>query len=95
MNLYDVLQKPKLTEKSVAAQGAHNQYTFIVDRRATKFQIREAVEALFKVNVVSVQTLRAPGKWKRVGKNVGKLADQKKAVVTLKEGQRLEFVEGV
>ncbi|OGQ21952.1 MAG: 50S ribosomal protein L23 [Deltaproteobacteria bacterium RIFCSPLOWO2_02_FULL_44_10] len=95
MNLYDVIRKPRLTEKSVAAQGAHNQYTFVVDRRATKYQIRQAIEQLFKVNVIALQTSRMPGKWKRVGKNVGKLADQKKAIATLQDGQRIEFVEGV
>lgn len=89
---YDVLQKPLLTEKAVAQKEKLNAIVFRVHPEATKTQIKEAVEKFFTVKVVAVRTLNFDGKAKRFGKNTGRRQDWKKAVVTLKEGEKLEFV---
>ena len=68
---------------------------FEVDRRANKIQVKEAVERIFRVKVLKVRTQRVPGKIRRVGRNWGQRPDWKKAVVTLREGDRIEFFEGV
>lgn len=94
MKINQVLKRPLITEKTTARQGESNQYFFEVDTRATKQDVRSAVEGIFKVDVTAVRTLNVPGKRKRVGKNVGMTSDWKKAVVTLKEGQRIEILEG-
>jgi large subunit ribosomal protein L23 len=94
MKTTDVIKMPLVTEKGSANQQSAGQYLFAVDRRATKFDVKNAVQELFKVKVEAVRTLVVPGKYKRVGKNVGKLADWKKAVVTLAEGNRIDFIEG-
>jgi len=91
---HQVLKRPLITEKGTAKQGESNQYFFEVDRKATKYDVRNAVQQVFKVNVTAVRTMNAPGKRKRVGKNVGMTSDWKKAIVTLKEGQRIEILEG-
>lgn len=69
-------------------------YTFKVPLRANKVEIRKAVEAVFGVKVKSVATLRTMGKFKRMGKYIGKRPDYKKAIVTLQEGETIEFFEG-
>ncbi len=89
---YDVLQKPLLTEKAMAQKENLNAVVFKVHPEATKTQIKEAVEKFFTVKVESVRTLNFDGKTKRFGKNIGRRQDWKKAVVTLKEGEKLEFV---
>lgn len=88
-----VIKKPLITEKGSISQQTTNQYCFAVDIDATKNDIRTAVEDFFKVNVRSIRTLIMPAKYKRVGKNVGRTSEWKKAVVTLAEGERLEFLE--
>lgn len=94
MDLYDVLKRPVVTERSTAAMEA-NKYTFEVDLRATKTQIKQAVEQIFKVTVVKVNTTRVPGKVRRRGRTEGRTPDWKKAVVTLQEGDRIPIVEGL
>lgn len=94
MKTHMVLRRPLITEKSTAKQGEVNQYFFEVDKKATKHDVRNAVEDIFNVTVVSVRTLNVHGKRKRVGKNVGMTSDWKKAVVTIKEGERIEILEG-
>lgn len=93
--LYDILQRPLVTEKSNLAKEAHNKVAFIVDINANKQQIKEAVEALFKVKVEGVQTTTIRGKMKRQGRYLGKRANLKKAVVTLKEGYTIDFMGGI
>lgn len=88
-----VIKKPLITEKGSVSQQAANQYCFAVDMGATKSDIRVAVEDLFKVNVRNIRTMIMPAKYKRVGKNVGRTSEWKKAIVTLAEGERLEFLE--
>lgn len=93
MRVHQVLRRPLITEKSTARQGEANQYFFEVDKKATKQDVRSAVKSIFKVNVTSVRTMNVRGKRKRVGKNVGMTSDWKKAIVTLKEGERIEMLE--
>ncbi|MGL5513660.1 MAG: 50S ribosomal protein L23, partial [Sporomusa sp.] len=74
---------------------ADNKYTFIVSLTANKIEVRQAVEQIFKVKVLDVNTIRVLGKKKRMGRNVGKRPDFKKAIVKLAPGERIEFFEGV
>lgn len=94
MDLRDVIKRPVITEKSMAAV-AENKYTFMVDLKANKIQVKEAVEKIFKVKVEKVNTMIVPGKWRRMGKTTGKTSDQKKAIVKLQEGHKIEIFEGV
>lgn len=95
MNAADVLKKPLITEKATAARETANAVAFEVDRRATKKQIRDAVEKMFKVKVEDVRTMNVPGKPKRRGLVIGRRNVWKKAVVTLRAGDKIEFFEGV
>ncbi len=94
MKRTDVIKKPLITEKGSGLQSDSNCYLFAVDARATKRDVKDAVQDLFKVKVSAVRTLVMPGKFKRVGRNIGKMSDWKKAVVTLAQGEKIEFVEG-
>ena len=94
MNVNEILIKPLITEKNTML-GAQGKYTFKIDRRANKTQVKEAVETIFKVNVTAVNTISVPPKTRRVGKTIGKTQAWKKAVVTLRPGQRIEIFEGV
>ena len=94
--LYRILQAPLLTEKLTTLKEQNNQVAFVVDRRANKLEIKKAVEKLFKVKVASINTCIMHGKVKTMGRRfTGRLPNWKKAVVTLQEGQKIEFVEGV
>ncbi len=93
MRTFQVIQKPLVTEKGTLAQQ-QNQYCFAVDRRATKYDVANAVRTIFKVKVKSVRTMNVGGKLKRVGQTLGRTSDWKKAIVTLKEGDRIEHLEG-
>ncbi len=92
---YHVLKRPLITEKSNLIKEELNQIAFEVDRRANKIEIKEAVKKIFNVHVVKVRTFNMLGKKKRLGRSEGKRADWKKAIVTLKEGERIDFFEGV
>ena len=95
--MVDVIKKPLVTEKAMKI-GLKNQYAFIVERYANKIEIKKAVEELFEVEVTSVRTLNVKGKIKsrftRRGVQRGRTAARKKAVVTLKEGQKIDLVSG-
>jgi large subunit ribosomal protein L23 len=97
MNIYDVIRRPIVSERATRLVQEHNKYTFEVAPEANKVQIREAVETIFKVDVVKVNTITVPGKrrrgWRRP--TYGRTPKRKKAIVTLKPGQRIEFYEGV
>ena len=95
MNLHDVIRRPLVTEKSTVGRELANLVTFAVDPRANKHEIQRAVETLFDVKVLSVRTMRMPPKQRRVGKNMGRKPEWKKALVRLAEGQTIEFFEGV
>ncbi|MEW6594692.1 MAG: 50S ribosomal protein L23 [Thermodesulfobacteriota bacterium] len=92
MNIYEVIKKPRLTEKGMGLQEAHNQIVLRVDRQANKNEIKQAVEDLFSVKVEKVRTANMPGKEKRLGRYVGQTSDWKKAIVTLAEGSKVDFV---
>jgi large subunit ribosomal protein L23 len=92
---YQIVRKPIVTEKSSIMKDEGNQIVFEVDPRANKSEIKKAVEKLFKVTVLSVRTQNRLGKPKRLGRTTGKRKDWKKAIVRIKEGQRVEFFEGV
>lgn len=93
-NPRDVIGAPIVTERSMG-QMADGKYTFRVRIDANKTEIKDAVEQIFKVKVVSVNTMRNHGKTRRMGKFVGQLPDWKKAIVTLAEGQRIKEFEGM
>ena len=91
---YDIIRSPVITEKST--QGSmYNQVTFRVDRRASKPEIKKAVEELFKVKVTAVNTLRQSGKIKRFRGIKGKRPDYKKAMVSLAEGESIDVTTGI
>ena len=87
---HDVLLKPMVSEKSMA-QMEERKYTFFVDKAANKIEVKHAVEALFNVKVEEVTTLILKGKIRTMGRYSGKRPDRKKAIVTLKEGYKLEL----
>ncbi|HEX7487655.1 MAG TPA: 50S ribosomal protein L23 [Anaeromyxobacteraceae bacterium] len=90
----DVVKRPLITEKSERGREAAQQYSFEVHRDATKIQVKTAVEKLFAVHVTAIRTSIARGKNKRVGKNIGRRPNWKKAVVTLKQGETISLFEG-
>lgn len=94
-NPYDILVQPLFTEKSTALREKGNKLCFIVYTRANKAEIKRAVEEALKVKVEKINTIRVSGKQKKVGRFAGKKPDWKKAVITLKEGERVELFEGV
>ena len=94
-DLTQIIQKPLITEKSTIERELQNIVTFRVDPRATKPQIKRAVETLFDVKVIDVRTARIRGKPRRVGRFEGRRPSWKKARVRLREGDNIEFFEGV
>lgn len=93
-NPRDVLKKPVVSERSMAMLE-DNKYTFYVDPKANKIEIKNAVEELFNVTVLNVNTMSVKGKEKRMGRYVGRTADRKKAIVKLKAGDKIEIFEGM
>jgi large subunit ribosomal protein L23 len=89
-----VIVAPVVTEKSSAAYSARKEYAFRVDSRATKPEIKAAIEELFKVTVTGVRTLVLPAKRRTYGRYAGRRPAWKKAIVTLKEGDAIEVFEG-
>jgi large subunit ribosomal protein L23 len=94
-NLYDVIVRPIVTEKSTDQLDRSGKYSFVVAREANKVEIADAVEKLFNVKVRDVRTMQYRGKERRVGRTVGRRAHWKKAVVTLQAGDTIEIFEGV
>jgi large subunit ribosomal protein L23 len=94
MHLYEVLRRPVITEKN-SSLLSQNKYTFEVDRRTSKHQIREAVEKAFNVEVMAVNVMTVPGKKRRMRGREVLSPCWKKAVVTLKEGNKIDIFEGV
>ncbi|MCC6695707.1 MAG: 50S ribosomal protein L23 [Candidatus Hydrogenedentes bacterium] len=92
MTIYDIVKTVRLTEKGTAQAAHFNQYTVVADRRASKVQIRKAVEQLFRVSVVKVNTLNVRGKLRRQStRAAGRDQNWKKALVTLKEGDKIQL----
>lgn len=94
MNAVDVIKGPLITEKLDQAREKFRQYSFLVAKDATKHQIANAVQTQFKVTVEGVRTIIMRGKVKRIGRNTGKRPNFKKAIVTLKEGDKIDLFEG-
>jgi len=90
----DIIIRPVVTEKSMDLL-ADNKYTFIVDKKANKTEIKSAIEHIFKVDVEKVYTMNIKGKPKRMGRFEGKRPDRKKAIVALKAGQKIRLFEGM
>ncbi|MEA3361044.1 MAG: 50S ribosomal protein L23 [Thermodesulfobacteriota bacterium] len=95
MDFYRIIRKPLITEKGTKQKEQANQYAFEIDRTANKVMVRNAVEEIFKVKVINVAVMNMKGKRRRVGKNLGKKADWKKAIVRLAPGEKIEFFEGI
>jgi len=92
MNSFDVIKTVRLTEKGTMQAEKHNQYTVVADPHANKLEIRRAVEELFKVKVVAVNTRNVTGKARRKRTHQqGRTNDWKKAIVTLKEGDKIQL----
>lgn len=94
MNPHDVILTPVMSEKAVGAI-AEGKYAFYVHPHANRTQIKEAIETVFEVDVTKINLVRVRGKLKRLGRFAGHRADRKKAIVTLKAGQRIEQLEGL
>jgi len=94
MHLYEVLRRPLITEKGTTLQ-AQGKYAFEVTGEATKHQIKQAVEKVFKVSVSAVNVMNVSGKTRQMGRRVVSTPSWKKAIVTLKPGDKIEFFEGV
>ena len=94
MHLYEVLRRPLITEKNTALQ-AQGKYAFEVARESNKQQIKQAVEKAFDVSVIAVNVMITHGKMRRVGKRQVLTQSRKKAIVTLKPGDKIELFEGV
>ena len=92
MDARDVIIRPLITEKSTM-MIEEGKYTFVVDKKAAKDEIKAAVESIFNVKVVSVNTVNCIGKTLRMGRNVGKRPDYKKAIVRLAAGETIEFFQ--
>lgn len=92
-SVYDVIRRPIISEKSTALAEVGNRYAFEVATQANKQEIRAAVQSLFNVKVLKVHTLVMHGKVKRVGRFESKRPNWKKALVTLAEGQKIDFFQ--
>ncbi|MDI6743973.1 MAG: 50S ribosomal protein L23 [Thermodesulfovibrionales bacterium] len=93
-SLYSIIKKPLFTEKGSNLKESQNKILVEVAKDSNKLEVRKAVEEIFKVKVEKVATINAEGKWKRHGKSIGRRSDRKKAIVTLKKGEKLDFIEG-
>ncbi|MBI3592186.1 MAG: 50S ribosomal protein L23 [Nitrospirae bacterium] len=93
--IYDVIKKPLFTEKGMDLKERENKILIETATEANKHEIKKAVEDIFKVKVEKVATINTKGKLKRHGKSIGRRSDRKKAIITLKQGEKLDFIEGV
>jgi len=94
-NPYEILIRPLMTEKSTMLQEKNNQYVFEINTKANRLEVWQEVERVFpKVKVMDVKTLNVRGKNRRVGRSSGRRSNWKKAIVTLNEGDHIEFFEG-
>jgi large subunit ribosomal protein L23 len=89
-DIYQIIKRPLVTEKNTLQKEAFNQFSFEVDRRANRSEVKQAVEKLFKVKVLRVNLMQMEGKKKKVGRFLGQKADWKKALVRLAPGEMIE-----
>ena len=90
----EIIRRPLITEKVTRLQEEFNQYAFEVDPSSDKIEIKQAVQERFKVRVSKVRTINVRGKLKRLGRFSGRRPNWKKAIVTLAEGEKIDFFEG-
>lgn len=90
---YSIIQEPLITEKGSNLSVKENKYFFRVDPKANKIEIKDAVEKIFNVKVASVNTLNVLGKMKRVRYRQGRTSNWKKAIVTLAQGQKIDYTK--
>lgn len=95
MDAYTIVKKPLITEKGTLMKEKGNYYSFIVDKDATKTEIKKAIEEIFKVNVLDVKTVVLPGKSRRFGRSISKAKKFKKAYIKIKPQEKIEIIEGV
>jgi len=94
-DMYQIIKRPIITEKSTLQKEFTNKLAFEVDPKANKIEIKQSVEKLFNIKVLNVRTLKVKGKKKRMGRWEGRSKSWKKAIVTLRPGDHIEFFEGV
>ncbi|WP_104991203.1 50S ribosomal protein L23 [Deinococcus sp. NW-56] len=94
MSYYDIIKQPVISEKAYAGME-RGVYSFWVSPKATKTEIKAAVQQAFGVTVVGISTMNVAGKRKRVGRFIGHRADRKKAIVRLADGQKIEALEAL
>lgn len=94
-DVYDIIKRPLLSEKGNLLKESENKILIEVSPDANRIEIKKAIEEIFKVKVKKVSTINIKGKWKRFGRSIGKRPDRKKAIVTLKKGEKLDFIEGM
>lgn len=92
--IYDIIIRPLFTEKGMDLKDRENKILLEVRKDANKHEIKKAVEELFKVKVEKIATINQKGKIKRFGRSIGRTSSMKKAIVTLKKGEKLDFIEG-
>ncbi|MDR2709021.1 MAG: 50S ribosomal protein L23 [Elusimicrobiota bacterium] len=95
MNIRNVIKKSVETEKAAIIREKYNEYSFVVDKTANKYLIKQAIETLFNVKVESVHTANYAGKSKRQGASSGYKSDWKKAIVKLAKGQEIKSIEEI
>jgi large subunit ribosomal protein L23 len=93
-NVHTVIKRPMFTEKGAKLKEGENKILVEVAKDANKVDIKKAIEEIFKVKVEKVATVTTSGKWKKYGKSVGRRPDRKKAIITVKKGEKLDFIEG-
>jgi large subunit ribosomal protein L23 len=93
-NPYIIIKKPLFTEKGSNLKESQNKILIEVSKDANKLDIKRSIEGIFEVKVDKVATISIHGKWKKHGRSIGKRPDRKKAVITLKKGEKLDFIEG-
>ncbi len=94
MNRFEIIKRPLDTEKVDKMRDRENKFAFEVAVQSNKTEIKQAIEAIFKVKVIAIRTAIAKGKMRRIGKNSGMRPNWKKAIVTLKEGDAISLFEG-
>lgn len=93
-SVYSIIKKPLFTEKGARLKEAENKVLVEVAPGVNKHEIKRAVEEIFKVKVEDVHTVNLPGKWKTYGRFKGQRPVRRKAIITLKQGEKLDFIEG-
>ena len=94
MNRFDIIKRPLDTEKLDRMRDRENKFAFEIDMKASKTEVKQAIEGLFKVKVVDIKTAIVRGKFRRIGRSEGQRSNWKKAIVTLKEGDAIQLFEG-